>query len=554
MSRIWDKSKPPTGPFTLDRDNPIAKGLVAWYPTTGVSAGNYLADRLDKRHLASVVSATQTSNVETDGGASIKFGGTGSLVSTLGANLIPTQELSISAWVNPANTGAGGVACLGQFSSGANRFQFDITAGAARWIARSSSTAIASVSGVVANKLQHVIGTEISPTSRKVYLNGGTPGTDTTSSGLTIASLDTIQVGGINLSSGYSGPFAGSIADVCIWSVALTAQQVTYVASPANRFALYYPLRSRKWISLASGSSGSVSSTNTNDTLAASGNTTIIGSLANTNINDSISASGSVGSAVSGTINYTNINDSLNSSGTTTIVGTVNQTNSNDSISASGSPIVSGTVNKTNGNDVLAGNGSPIIVGSLAKTNNNDTISANGSVGNAVAGTVNYANINDLLSTSGTTAVLGTLAKTNINDTGLANGFTTILGSLNRTNNNDSLNANGSVGGGSVSGSLASTNLNDTLSSFGFTTITGVLVKTNSNDLVNSAGFTTILASLAKTNNNDTVSASGFTGSGLITGTVNYTNHNDILISSSIRSYIKFVFEPRGTNFDFPMR
>ncbi len=39
MIRRWDKSKPPTGPFALNRDCPQAQGLVAWWPMGGAGVG-----------------------------------------------------------------------------------------------------------------------------------------------------------------------------------------------------------------------------------------------------------------------------------------------------------------------------------------------------------------------------------------------------------------------------------------------------------------------------------------------------------------------------------
>src|SRR5574337_768321 len=41
--RVWDKSRPPRGPFTLSRDSPLAQGLVAWYPL-GMASGQFVPD------------------------------------------------------------------------------------------------------------------------------------------------------------------------------------------------------------------------------------------------------------------------------------------------------------------------------------------------------------------------------------------------------------------------------------------------------------------------------------------------------------------------------
>ena len=104
---------------------------------------------------------------------------------------------------------------------------------------------------------------------------------------------------------------------------------------------------------------GTLARTNSNDTSAAAGTTTIVGSLSQTNSNDSVSASGSVGSAVSGTLAVTNQNDTLASQGSTTVTGLFSYTNINDSIVASGTTTITGTVAKTNNNDTLNATGFP---------------------------------------------------------------------------------------------------------------------------------------------------------------------------------------------------
>ena len=151
-------------------------------------------------------------------------------------------------------------------------------------------------------------------------------------------------------------------------------------------------------------------------------------------------------SGVSGTLSRTNTNDTLSASGTTTVTGTLSRTNVNDTSNAGGSPVVSGTLAKTNQNDTSSAQGTTTIVGSLAKTNNDDTLSASGAVGSAVVGTLSVGNQNDTLASQGSTTVTGTFSYTNINDTVVASGTTIITGTVTKTNNNDTLNATGFPG------------------------------------------------------------------------------------------------------------
>jgi len=109
-----------------------------------------------------------------------------------------------------------------------------------------------------------------------------------------------------------------------------------------------------------------------------------------------------VSSGVTGTLATTNANDTLVSSGSTTIVGTLAKTNANDTAAASGNTgSVSGTLATTNANDSVVAVGSTTILGSLAKTNNNDSLASTGVVG-SITGTLARTNANDTLVASGT--------------------------------------------------------------------------------------------------------------------------------------------------------
>ncbi len=84
---------------------------------------------------------------------------------------------------------------------------------------------------------------------------------------------------------------------------------------------------------------------------------------------------------VSGSLATTNANDTLSAAGATTITGSLARTNANDTLSAAGSTTVSGSLARTNANDTLAASGAAgAITGTLAVTNNNDTLSAFGVV------------------------------------------------------------------------------------------------------------------------------------------------------------------------------
>jgi len=134
--------------------------------------------------------------------------------------------------------------------------------------------------------------------------------------------------------------------------------------------------------SAGSGTSGTLARANLNDSVSASGTTSVIGALAKTNSVDSINASGSVGLSVTGSLSVTIANDSISASGNTAIVGVLAKTSVNDLISASGTASIQGSLLKTAASDSISANGSAgSITGTLAASNSNDSVSAFGQSG-----------------------------------------------------------------------------------------------------------------------------------------------------------------------------
>ena len=187
---------------------------------------------------------------------------------------------------------------------------------------------------------------------------------------------------------------------------------------------------------------------------------------------------------ITGTVTYTNIDDTVSASGTTTVTGSVAATNANDTSTATGTTTVTGSSATANANDTVSASGSPVIVGTSATTNADDAVSASGAVGSAVSGSVAYTNVDDTATASGTTTVTGSAAVTNVDDTASATGTTTVAGTSATTNANDVCAASGEVSADEVTGTVAYTNANDTAAASGTTTIVGLSSTTNTNDTV----------------------------------------------------------------------
>lgn len=195
--------------------------------------------------------------------------------------------------------------------------------------------------------------------------------------------------------SGFAGPWyihqngtAGGGPTATTLLLAIWDRPVTDIEGQsftANPWQLIAPRRRPVFgFTVAAGSTGTVATTNANDTSAGSGTTTITGALAKANANDAATASGSVGSAASGSVVVTNANDTSAAAGTTTVVGSLARTNSNDTSAASGTTTVTGTLARTNANDTATASGvAGAVTGTAAPTNADDTSAASGASGTA---------------------------------------------------------------------------------------------------------------------------------------------------------------------------
>lgn len=170
------------------------------------------------------------------------------------------------------------------------------------------------------------------------------------------------------------------------------------------------------------GSTGTLATTNANDTSAASGTPTANGSLARTNAADTSSAAGTT--TVTGSSATTNAADTSMASGVVgSVSGSLATTNAADTSAAAGTTTVLGASATTNTADTLAAAGTTTVTGTLAATNGNDTLSASGIVGSP-SGTLATTNASDTLSAAGSTTVTGALAYTSNADTSAAQGET----------------------------------------------------------------------------------------------------------------------------------
>lgn len=328
--------------------SPLARGLaVAFVPSIGPA--NLVA--------SDVVAGLQKSGAGPDG----VYTATSALVST--SSRLSTSAFSFYA-LFLSGTVSGGTRCVigrGPNATGTNNIGFGFnsqhatSAYAGALYAGSAYTIIGKpTGGALALNTRYSIGGTFDGSNGRGYNNGVM-----TVGPTAVTGIDTTARLALNRTSADASPNAddAKFYVVLYWDRALSDAEMRAVH--ANPWQLFAPLPRTIWAPAAGGVSGTLATTNSNDTSAASGTTTVTGTLATTNANDTLAASGSVGSAVSGTLATTNANDTSAASGTTTVTGTVAYTNANDTAAASGwAGIVSGTLAVTNAADTLVASGS----------------------------------------------------------------------------------------------------------------------------------------------------------------------------------------------------
>lgn len=263
MSRRWDKSKPPSGPFALNRDCPQAVGLVAWWPMGGASGPKLVVDEAGRSHLAGTASPM---TLGPTGAPTCVFNGSSDVL-TAAAAPVTAMPLTLAGWATAGSSSLVGSilsldAGLAAFAS-ANFYRLVVVGSASPKQVRANQGLSGSEvqatygAGWVAGQEFHTAGVFTSTTSRAVYYNGALGTSDTTSLAAPTVSQATLGRHSVTGSEQY---WSGTLGEAGAWAVALPAHIIARLYDPGTRFELWYPLRSPRWISLG-GSSWTVTLT-----------------------------------------------------------------------------------------------------------------------------------------------------------------------------------------------------------------------------------------------------------------------------------------------------
>ena len=257
--RRWDKSRPPSGPYTLNRDAPQARGLVAWWPMGGRSTRALLVDDAGNFSLSGT---TTRLDLGPAGAPTCVFNGTSDVVNSSAAP-VSAMPLTLAAWATAGSSSLVGSilsvdAGLAAFGS-ANFYRLVVVGSVSPKQVRanqgfSGSEAQATYgAGWVAGQEFHTAGVFTSTTSRAVYYNGALGASDTTSLSAPTVSQATLGRHSVTGSEQY---WSGTLGEACVWGIAVPAHIIARLHDPSTRFELWYPLRSRKWMWMPLGSGG----------------------------------------------------------------------------------------------------------------------------------------------------------------------------------------------------------------------------------------------------------------------------------------------------------
>ena len=235
-------SRPPTGAFTINRDSPQRKGLVAWYPMLASIGINGVLDRGDTG-----INGTFTGSPTWGGSPDFGWGLTTSNGNyyTAPSTGLNVQQGTVAAWLLPTTQTINTDHLVwSNGTSTTHRVFFECYG--ARWVVQySSQSALEAAPGSGGlNQTVHFVMTW-DRTAQLIlgYFNGK----QILSTALTVAAItpSASNYFGAYYTGGF--PFLGSLGEFRIYNRALSANEVWQHFAPETRYDLYLPVAPRFW-------------------------------------------------------------------------------------------------------------------------------------------------------------------------------------------------------------------------------------------------------------------------------------------------------------------
>lgn len=343
--------------------------------------------------------------------------------------------------------------------------------------AANSATATASISDT---NWHSCVGEITAANARQVWLDNAGNGSDTVSR--TPSTLTKTVIGSFDNGGTLGGNVAHELADVAVWSVALTSDERASLAAGVSPL-LIRPDKLEIYLPLMRGG---------NDYMGGAFTVTGATVVAHPRVYMPSRAQQLVKTAASTGIN-----------------GTASITEAGDTAAAVGTVALAAAASITESADTVSSTSTLAIAAALASTEAGDTASSASTL--ALAGAANIAEAGDTSSSTSTLAIAAALAATETGDTSSATGTLAIVGAAAITEAGDTVSASG-VGVVSISGTASITEADDTAASVATIKIAGVSAITEAGDTSSATGALAIKGQLAANDNDDTVSATATIG------------------------------------------
>lgn len=245
--------RPPKPPFTLNKADPAARGIVAWWPLGHAGLGRGAVDATGNgRHMTMNNTPTVSPGPGLNGtagrGIAATYNGSNQNHEYTTAPIFTAYPFTIEGWGNSTNATAEQAVAVGTDAAGDDWITLGFAGNVAgdpvragRHASGGTERHAATTTGYTVGQWHHACGTFPSTTLATAYIDGGSAGTNGNTVAPTFSDFQH-QIGAFKVSSTYFSPFAGRLCDVIIRNVDLTADEVRARFDPKTRWSHYWRL------------------------------------------------------------------------------------------------------------------------------------------------------------------------------------------------------------------------------------------------------------------------------------------------------------------------
>lgn len=249
MNRIFPghrQSRPPSGRFTINRDSPQAKGLVAWFLN---GRPTYFDPDVSGINGGTVVLQTPDWRIDTERGLGLNFDRTTKEgIASFPRTPVTAPPFTLSVWVRSVDvTLLQTLMALGSSTNNWHSYMLNIENSKPTMATYDGTTrTLSTASNLINNTLYHIVGIWKATNNWKIYVDGGRETAVQTNDEVPLG-IGSVSIGGLYYWTGSGMTWdasyhaGGVIFDARIYNTSLTDQEVYQLYSPETRWDLYLP-------------------------------------------------------------------------------------------------------------------------------------------------------------------------------------------------------------------------------------------------------------------------------------------------------------------------